>query len=273
MNRSEMIQTRGFFVERQFLDAGEIGRLAEDYRLGSQADNQVYTLGIADRTLTERLAPRISAILDEITVPGEFTPSRVGGGAYFATANGINFPWHQDHESYFINQTHKNYVNVFIPIIKPDPARSNLKVVPADALAAMDAGLWQRLEGRGAVSAIEEDGRTRFRDDHAGGFVGEIDGSLDDIAVAPELKAGDALFMRGDLLHRTQDADTERVALSIRICDPEDRVTRAHFEQGCDVKNWYKQQNPRVYDNIANAFAAREEMSLAALLEKAYQPQ
>ena len=44
----------------------------------------------------------------------------INRSAYFATEKGINFGWHQDHESYFVNQTHQHYLNIYIPIKKSE---------------------------------------------------------------------------------------------------------------------------------------------------------
>ncbi|MEM7018089.1 MAG: hypothetical protein AAF512_12220 [Pseudomonadota bacterium] len=271
MNYKNEILNRGFFVVSNFLTSEETECLANDFRQGSQSDNKVYTLGIANPANIEPLHPRIKKILDEISTGGEFTPRVIRGGAFFAIENGINFPWHQDHESYFINQSHWNYINLYIPVIKPVQGKTNLSIVPADNFQKLDENLWKKLQGRGATSAIREGGKTCIRDDHAGGFLGEFDAELKEIAETPQLNAGDALFMRGDLFHQTEDTDTERVAVSIRIWNEQDIVTRAHFETSCPAKEWYKQQNPRVYGKLAEVFEQKAEMTLGELISAAYQ--
>ena len=53
---------------------------------------------------------------------------------------------------------------------------------------------------------------------------------FDEIAQTPHLREGDALLFRMDLFHQTQDTETERVALSLRMVDNELPCTRANFE-------------------------------------------
>ena len=43
-----------------------------------------------------------------------------------------------DHDSFLMHQCHRNYVNLYIYIIKPDPERSGLSLVRSDAQAAAD---------------------------------------------------------------------------------------------------------------------------------------
>jgi len=53
-----------------------------------------------------------------------------------------------------------------------------------------------------------------------------VDFDLDALAVTPSLSAGDLLLMRGDLIHKTQDADTQRVSTSIRVTYSKKTITR-----------------------------------------------
>ena len=91
---------RGFVLIPGFLDIKEIETLGKDYDEG-QFDQTVYTLGRASPETIELISQKISTLLTEFDEIEEFHPSHFGGGTYFSTEKGINFGWHQDHESYF----------------------------------------------------------------------------------------------------------------------------------------------------------------------------
>lgn len=264
------ILSRGFTVISGFLTQEEVAAFAADFGRQARSEGRAYSLGIASATVVDAIRPRLRGVLDAIATRGTFTPRHIGGGAYFATENGIDFRWHQDHESFFINQTHQNYLNVYIPVIKPQREKSNLSLIPADAFRDRCPDLWKRLQWGGAVSTAWRDGKTWLADDWRGGLHGTLDFPLDDLAVTPLLAAGDALLMRGDLFHQTQDTETRRVSLSIRAWDERQVVTKAHFETTCAAKNWYMEKNPRPYAAIAEVFAERPELPLAELMAKVY---
>jgi hypothetical protein len=138
-------------------------------------------------------------------------------GYYFATAY-VNYGWHQDFD--VIAQDLVNYLNVYIPIVKPLREKSNLSVIPFDALAAQSGTACRRLKGGCAhVLSPLGDGRPGLRVlDTRDGSTFELDVPVDlqQVAVTPELAAGDLLLVRADVIHRTQDASTERIAISIR---------------------------------------------------------
>jgi hypothetical protein len=264
------LMTRGFSVIPAFLDAAAIAGFADDFDGGSQLDNQMYTLGVASPERIDALKPAITRLLETLRRDSEIDVNFIGGGAFFATRNGINFGWHQDHESYFMGQTHRNYLNLYIPVIKPDPARSNLSVIPIDHFRAREPALWSKLEWGGATSAVYREDKTHISDDCRGGLHGSLDFNIQEMAETPQLAAGDALLLRGDMFHRTQDAETHRVALSIRMLNDTHEVTRAHFNQTCQTKNAFMARNRNIYDRIRNVFETHESLTYRQLMNLAW---
>ena len=116
---AEQWLNRGFVLIPGFLDLKEVEAFGRDYD-GGQFDRTVYTLGHATPETIELISQKISILLTEFDGIVEFQPSHFGGGTYFSTEKGINFGWHQDHESYFVNQTHRHYLNIYMPIKKPE---------------------------------------------------------------------------------------------------------------------------------------------------------
>ncbi len=261
---------RGFTVIPRFLDAQTVQGFAENYREGGTLDNKMYSLGLADATKIEAIKPAIRDLMDEIRAGSGININFIGGGAYFATEKGIDFSWHQDHESFFMHQTHHNYLNLYIPVIKPVKHKTNLSIVPADNFARRSPGVWAKLEDGGASSAVFRQGHTTITNDCQGGIHGTLDYDIEELSETPELAAGDALLLRGDIFHRTQDTETSRVALSIRMFDDAQTVTREHFEKSCPTKNAFMQRNAPMYDRIRKVFEEHETLTFRQLMTHAH---
>ena len=268
MSLLDQIMTRGFAVQRCFVPTAELERAIEDYRHFNPFGQQVYTAGLAGPQVMSHFRQRIQPILDEFGSSDDFAPNFISAGVYFAIEKGINLDWHQDHDSYYVNQTHRHYLNVYIPILKPDRSKTNLSIVPADRFRARAPEIWNKLEWRGASVAKIRDGATIISDDQHGGILGRLDFLLDEVAETPELAAGDALLLRGDLFHKTQDANTQRVAISIRAFNTSVRVTREHFETSCPAKDKFVRSDQHRYDRIVRALERKPSMRLVKLLKR-----
>ena len=87
---------------------------------------------------------------------------------------------------------------------------------------------------------------------------------LETLAVTPQLEAGDLLLMRGDIFHRTEDHDTDRVALSIRATYSGTMIRRAHLADGGLIKARRMAKNDASYTAMFRAFdvAGRDELPL-----------
>lgn len=140
--------------------------------------------------------------------------------------------WHLDHYSYYIYQDHINWLICYIPTHKPSRHFANLAIVPTDVVKQHDPYLHQKIKGRGAMRFRSAEADTlewfeaRFPgqpikigdwfaiDDYVDaspGFKLNID--LEAHKVVPELEAGDLLIMRADVIHRTNDAGSDRISV------------------------------------------------------------
>jgi hypothetical protein len=183
---------------------------------------------------------------------------------YFSTGKsegGVNFPWHQDHESFFQLQNHYEYLNFYIPIKKPHTDKTNLSVVPFDVLEREDAELFRRMVKCGATH-FNRLASVRFVNFDDGGDVHTVRGEMDRMAYTPMLAAGDLLLLRGDMIHRTQDTETERIAISFRASSAQTIVRRSRLAYGGLVKANMMAKNPEPYLQMFKAFdqAGRDEM-------------
>lgn len=263
------LESRGFVVLPSFLSPEEVDAFRQDHAAQPVGGNQNYKVKNASAQANARLGVLVQRVLDDVARQTDLRVNAPQGAAYFATgpSTGLNFAWHQDHESYFVLQNHYDYLNFYIPIVKPRPDKSNLSIVPFDTLARESPRTSRALIRGGAARFVRLFGMTiAILDDS--GRVRRIDVDLDRIAHTPQLRAGDCLLLRGDVVHRTQDAETERVAMSFRAATTHATVNRARLASGSWEKVVMMSRNSRGYERMFRAFEAtgRDEMTLDELM-------
>ena len=262
---------RGFVVVRGFLAPDQVAVLADDWSTkGTPVASGYVVFPPADEVLAS-VMPQIEAMSALVREQTPLCPDLNVGGAYFATGGtgGIDFGWHQDHDSWFLVQNHIDYLNFYLPLIKPDPARSNLSVVPYDRLREQHPATYAVAMGTGARRYLSWHGDVVAVDD-SNGKVHLVRGGIDDLAETPHLEAGDLLLLRGDMIHRTQDASTTRVALSVRMAQGTTMIRRADLASGGLVKAAMLGQRRQVVRMYLQAFddAGADELSLADLIAR-----
>jgi hypothetical protein len=140
--------------------------------------------------------------------------------------------WHLDHFSYYLHGDHTNWLICYMPILKPHKKLTNLAIVPRDVVELQDPNLHQKITGRGAMRfrCVEVDTFEWFQarfpelaiqvgdwfaiddyDDSSMGFKLQID--LEAHKVVPELEPFDLLIMQADVIHRTNDAESDRISV------------------------------------------------------------
>jgi hypothetical protein len=266
------LETRGFVVVRGFLTSDEVQLLRDDHALLTLDDNLNFNSKTPSSDVITRITPRFDDVLRQVneqtTVRADvYVPDT---SVYFAvgTKAGVKFPWHQDHESFYIVQNHFDYVNFYMPIIKPDPAKSNVSLIPFDVLKREAPRAHDFLVRNGAGHFHPVAGRWLATNDERGGMR-VINADLEQLACTPELAVGDLLLMRGDIIHRTQDTDTDRVALSWRAAGGSTVIRRSRLAAGGVRKAQMMRRHTTPYQKMFNAFdrANKDEMPLTELLE------
>lgn len=143
--------------------------------------------------------------------------------------------WHIDHFTYYFHNDHKNYLICYMPILKSDPKYSNVAIIPYDVLKKEDINTFKKIKDRGAVRfrKVEKDTKPWFDlrfnqptkindwyalDDHADNTQGwkmKID--LEKKKIVPKLNLNDLLIMKADVIHKTNDAKIDRIAIRCDI--------------------------------------------------------
>ncbi|MCP1374082.1 hypothetical protein [Dyella lutea] len=250
---AQELETRGFSVVRGFLAAEDVTEdlltfLAEAPKFADGVIN-----GIADEQMSgirrkiETLIPEIGGMLGLSMCQDRFnycairireahgepvlrTPFNPHRDPKVAPGGVLN--WHLDHFSYYLYGDHRNWLICYMPVIKPSPDLANLAIIPSDVLESCDTELSRRIQGRGAMRfrRVETDTMAWFRmrfpeqtiavddwfaiddfDDSTMGWKINID--LEKCKVVPRLDVHDLLIMRADVIHRTNDAGSDRISI------------------------------------------------------------
>lgn len=242
------LQTRGFVVVRDFLPPDLLQALLADANSGAilfQGD------------LSFRVRDHIRSFFEPINRETDVRLTTVDPIAlYFRTKTAPGNVWHTDPPVTYLYGDHYNYVNFWMPLVK-DRKSSGMSVIPDDVLRERDPRLHAAQPGRGGAFVVPVD---RAKDDeaamlawHEGSFPGERkwwDGDvrdpklpsnemalryerngklehvacavdLDDMSVTPDVGPGDAVLARGDILHRSEDNQQNRIALAVHGIDGE----------------------------------------------------
>ena len=261
------LESRGFVLVRGFLSEAEVQVCREDFASQSvNTENRNYNLSSASGGAHDAVRSRVEEVLAQVRARTDLVVDLPLHASYFATARGVKFLWHQDHESFFAIQNHYDYLNFYIPIVKPRKDLSNLSIIPFDALAREDPRTFARVVRGGATRFRRMGERTMVLLDEPGTTLW-MDGDLDRIAHTPELEPGDLLLIRGDVIHQTQDTETDRVSLSFRATRAETPVHRQRLADGGLPKAWMMMNDDRTYARMFAAFDAlgREVASYAEL--------
>jgi hypothetical protein len=154
--------------------------------------------------------------------------------------------WHIDHYTYYFHKDHKNYLICYLPIFKPSKNYSNVALIPYNILKKKDLKTFNRIKHRGAIRfrKVESDTKPwfdlRFKKKTKVGNWFALDDYLDDVdgwkmnldleknKVVPKLNLYDLLVMRADVIHKTNDAITNRIAIRCDIL-PEKAIYEQSF--------------------------------------------
>lgn len=243
----EAMDTQGYLLIRSFLDEDEVAMLQQDFATARLEVNSNYSVRRLSADAMDRLQSKFDEVNRQVAAHSSVEVDCMNDGVYFATfsekatlsaprGNTQAFPWHQDHENYWMWHDVKNYLNFYMPVEKPVLEKSNLTVVPLDRLKARAPSIHDKLLGRGATRVLQSGKQWIVKDDDQGGIVGKLDFDLAEIEETPQLRPGDLLLMRGDLIHRTQDSSTRRIAASVRFINSNISVPRSSLARGSAAK-------------------------------------
>ena len=247
------LETIGYVYIPNFLSATEIKLLVSEYKHSKIVDNKNYAL-VHSEIAKKILGKKVKALMDQVTAETCLTIDHITPTVNYTDTKNLFFDWHQDHESYYVYQQSKNHLNFYIPVIKPDPGLSGMSLVPMDKVCEYLVGPQiERIVNYGATRFVPHSTYTHVIDEETGKDF-NIPVNLNTISVTPQLNAGDLLLIRGDVIHKTQDNSTHRVAISVRAINGNAPVSKEKLQTGCEKKKKYITSNQPYYDSIFELF-------------------
>jgi hypothetical protein len=260
------LSERGFVVVRGLLTSAQVEGLRAAYARSERVDVAAYVATEPRRSDVQELVACMEALLPSIRrETGMATDVVVPQGTFFATER-MNLDWHSDRKSDHLYQGHLHHLTFWTPVEKPDATRSGLSVIPMDRLREHAPDAFRALRGRGSaryasgVLEYEEGNRERR-------LACPVD--LASFAESPHLVPGDMLVVRSDVLHRTSDVETVRVALTLRALSGEHRLTLAGLLSGTSKKHARILGEPNAFAEVLSAFflSRRRAITVRELLD------
>jgi hypothetical protein len=263
------LESKGYCVIKNFLTPDILDILKTDYaeQLALHKEKKVnlnYNVIHTNHLLNDTLLP----ILSDINKSTNITIDRISQNGSYINTHLINFDWHQDHESYYIWQDSYNAVNFWIPIIKPEINKSGLSIIPHDALLDRCPEIFNTIiKGKGAKTLKQMGSKTLIMDEETGDQI-ILDFDINQLAITPDLGPGDLFLLRQDIIHKTQDIETCRTAISIRAINRNTILYKEKLVTGCAHKQKMIERNPLPYKKILQYFENNNitECSIAEIL-------
>jgi hypothetical protein len=263
------LESKGYCVIKNFLTPDILDILKTDYaeQLALHKEKKInlnYNVIYTNHLLNDTLLP----ILSDINKSTNITIDHISQNGLYIDTHLISFDWHQDHETYYIWQDSYNAVNFWIPIIKPEINKSGLSIIPHDALLDRCPEIFNTIiKGKGAKTLKQMGSKTLIMDEETGDQI-ILDFDINQLAITPDLGPGDLFLIREDIIHKTQDIDTCRTAISIRAINSNTILSKAKLLNGCKYKQKVIVNNPAPYQTILRYFKNNNivECSIAEIL-------
>lgn len=261
LNNLSQLDTKGFVVLPQFLNPAEIKFLKQDFQQSKKNDsvtnyNFTYASVTGLKVVHKKIKETLNSIRNQTQIQSNLMIPRA---MYFHNKVSPQNLYHQDYELFYLLQQNINQLNFWIPLIKTDPTTAGLTVVPMDMLANCS----DKIVNNGASRYFPENNLTRV-ENHNTGISYTLPMDISTIEISPTLHEGDALVMRGDLIHRTQDCLTDRLAISVRCTEKDALIDKDTFLSGCEKKQKFLQGMPGVTDLLLSKYKEKNTDKITA---------
>ena len=265
----KLLETQGYVVIPGFLNNKELEFFRKDYVNSKRNEYLVgYVLYDASSNAIQIIEKKVNSVLTLISEQTNLNVDlMVPAARYFDNQqyyNEITRPeFHTDHQIFYFLQQFYNYLNFWIPIIKPDINKSGITIIPFDKLAELMPSHVEKIINSGATRYITDGNTTKFINDGTGEET-ILPRNINEIAVSPELSAGDVLLMRGDLIHMGQDTDTDRVAVSLRCTQSSAPINKNKLFVGGPLKQKTIKNVPKLVQKVLDLCQEKNSDTITA---------
>lgn len=138
-HNAKALEEKGYFCAKGYFTPDEVSALVDAYNSKDDYDHgQVVKGTYRTAPLPEIVKVKVQRLISQIVAStsvhlDQWMGSAEGDEVAFMVSKMFH-DWHQDHESYYAANDHHNYINLYVPIRKPDRSLTNLCVVPFDKL-------------------------------------------------------------------------------------------------------------------------------------------
>jgi hypothetical protein len=218
--RLRELEERGFAVLSAFLSPSELDLVRADYRTVSRA-HPASVSGLPSRIRFDDRAPvgaRFDALLAALRRHTALRADLPTQGSYVVTRGievtkpGTVAELHSDTPAEYFSQGVESCIKVWVPIHKPDPARTGMYLLRMDELRRREPAIHARIVDRAGVAAVD---RHTLR--LQCGTTLSLGRPIDELLDAPVVAEGDAVVFSAHTMHKTQDFETDRTAWTVQI--------------------------------------------------------
>ena len=260
-NNLSLLDTKGFVVLPQFLSPTEIKFLKQDFQQSKKIDsitnyNFTYASVTGLKVVYKKIKETLKLVNSQTSVDADLMIPRA---MYFHNKVSPQNFYHQDYELFYLLQQNIHQLNFWIPLTKENPSTSGLTVVPMDALLECSS----KVINNGASQYFPENNLTKV-ENHNTGISYTLPIDISTIEISPMLNEGDALVMRGDLIHKTQDCTLDRLAISIRCTKKDAPIDKDTFLSGCEKKQKFLKGMPGIADLLLSKYNEQKTDKITA---------
>jgi hypothetical protein len=249
MSNFKDLETKGYCVLPNFLTENEIQFVLNDFNNAAIGSNKNYQIKKPSLDCVRHVYSKVSVLAKEIAGSTDLNINMITNEYAFVDNQAINFKWHQEHEPFFTFQQLSNYAIFYMPIVKLQPNISGIDIIPFDELKNHVPKYVDLLKSNGARGFIASGDNTTVREDSLDKSF-EIPVNFENIKVTPDIMPGDLVILRGNVIHRTQDSITSRVAFTVKFTDGEHLIKKSTLLSGGTTKQRMINNNKLLYDRI-----------------------
>jgi len=254
------LETKGYCVLNNFLNESEIQFVLNDFNSATTGSNKNYKIKRPSLECVRSVYIKVSNLVNEISNTTDMNINMITDEYAFVDNQAINFKWHQEHEPFFTFQQLSNYAIFYMPIVKLQPNISGIDIIPFDELNRKVPEYVNLLKSNGARGFIASGNSTTVREDSIDSSF-DIPVNFEDIKVTPNIMPGDLVILRGNVIHRTQDSSTARVAFTVKFTDGNHPISKSVLLSGGPTKQRMINNNKLLYDRILSSMIDKDHIT------------
>lgn len=256
----------GYVVVPNFLTGEEISILEEDHNTSTVEYGKYGGIKVVSTHVIHKFTNKLLLTLSDIRKTSLVKADIIIYPGIYVNNKKIFFDWHQEHESWYLENSSINHLNFYIPIKKEYSNKSGISLIPNNMLPDCPIDLINKGARRFFPGKKDTNSTFVIDEDLGGSF--KLPFNIENYAVSPNIIPGDLLLVRGDVIHKTQDNETERHAVSFRCTFGNNMINKTRLFSGCKTKLEYLDNNKQMYSYIKSIFGDEDNILLSKIISE-----